>query len=270
MKPTASPAIHRADNEIAHGRFLSQGDPEALWGWGTDAGRLRAKRRAELILEAAGLGPGAQALELGCGTGNFTEAFAKSGARLLAVDISPDLLERAAQRNLPVDQVAFQAARFEDLDLPNRFDAVIGSSVLHHLELEPALEKILELLRPGGMLAFAEPNLLNPQVFLERKLQFLPLFSYVSPDETAFVRWRLAARLARIGFVDISLTPFDWLHPATPPALIPWIKRFEGLVERTPVAREFAGSLLIRARRPRSAILPAGTGASSAPLARGA
>lgn len=264
MKPTASPATHRADNEIAHGRFLSQGDPEALWGWGTPAGKLRAERRAELILDAARLGPGAQALELGCGTGNFTEAFAKSGASLLAVDISPDLLERAAQRQLPVDQVTFQAARFEDLRLPSRFDAVIGSSVLHHLELEPALEKIMELLRPGGVLAFAEPNLLNPQVFLERKLQFLPCFSYVSPDETAFVRWRLAAQLARIGFVDISLTPFDWLHPATPPALIPWIKRIEGLVERTPVAREFAGSLLIRARRPHMVAV------ASAPLARGA
>ena len=130
------------------------------------------------------------------------------------------------------------------------FDAVIGSSVLHHLELPAALEKMFALLRPGGVLSFAEPNLLNPQVCAERNLRFLPCFRYVSPDETAFVRWTLARTLRTIGFHHVRIEPFDWLHPATPRPLIPVVRGLGWTLERLPLAREFAGSLCIRAVRP--------------------
>jgi SAM-dependent methyltransferase len=238
--------MSRAVNEVAHGRFLADSDPEAVWGWKTPAGQIRAARRSRLIAEGAGLGPGVRALEIGCGTGNFTEAFARTGATLVAIDISPELLTRAHSRGFDVNQVRLVCGRFEDLPADDRFDAVIGSSVLHHLELEPALRTMRRLLKPGGVLSFAEPNMRNPQVYLERHLRFL--FSYVSPDETAFVRGSLAALLTREGFEDISITPFDWLHPATPPALIPAVQRCGSLFEQLPGVRECAGSLLIRAR----------------------
>jgi hypothetical protein len=121
--------------------------------------------------------------------------------------------------------------------------------VLHHLDLDAALDTAHLLLRPGGYLSFAEPNLLNPQVFLERRFASLPMFSYVSPDETAFVRWRLAGTLARHGYTDIRITPFDWLHPATPPWLIEPVRQLSRLLERTPLVRECAGSVAITCRR---------------------
>jgi hypothetical protein len=92
--------------------------------------------------------------------------------------------------------------------------------------------------------------MLNPQVFLERRLQFLPIFSYTSPDETAFVRWRLSRTLERHGLTDVGITPFDWLHPSTPPALIPVVRALSAFIEAVPLAREFSGSLSIRARKP--------------------
>ena len=49
-------------------------------------------------------------------------------------------------------------------------------------------------------MSFAEPNMLNPQVYLERRFHYLPMFAYTSPDETAFVRWKLAAKLRKAGF----------------------------------------------------------------------
>src|SRR5215211_7040503 len=91
----------RADNEIAHGGLLASHDPERTWGWGTPAGRLRACRRAGMIAAGAQLGPGKRALELGCGTGQFTEMLAQFGGQLLAVDISPNLLDLARARGLP-------------------------------------------------------------------------------------------------------------------------------------------------------------------------
>src|SRR3982751_3149942 len=81
----------RSQREILHGRQLATlGDPELIWNWATPAGQARAKRRAKLLAEAARPQPGMSVLEVGCGTGLFTEMLAAYGAHILAVDISPN------------------------------------------------------------------------------------------------------------------------------------------------------------------------------------
>lgn len=241
----------RYTHEIEHGKYLASQGAEATWGWGTPAGQQRSIRRGRLIAEAAQLASGMKALEIGCGTGLFTRLFAKSGARILAVDISQDLIDLANQSLLSKGNVTFRAVPFEDPSLAQEgpFDAVIGSSVLHHLEVKPALQRIFELLKPGGSLSFAEPNMLNPQVAAERSF-LRPLFKYVSPDETAFVRWSLGRQLFSIGFTEIRIKPFDWLHPAIPAGLIKTVKAIGQVFEVIPFIREFSGSLLISAKRP--------------------
>lgn len=241
------PLSRRGSSEVAHGHMLAEKNPEEIWGWGSPAGRLRARRRAALIAGGAGLASGVNAIEIGCGTGLFTEMFAASGARITAVDISPDLLAIARRRQLP--SVAFRQQALEECDVDGPFDAVIGSSVAHHLDLTCTWTKIFSMLKPGGRLSLAEPNLLNPQVFCERR--FRSFFPYVSKDETAFVRSRLGRDLERAGFESISIVPFDWLHPSTPVALIPVVRRTGAVLERLWFIREFAGSLLITATRPR-------------------
>ena len=240
----------RAKHEITHGEFLAARNTEVVWGWETPAGRIRAKRRAELVATAAGLKPGVRALEVGCGTGLFTEFFVKTGATIVAVDISPDLLEKAKSRDLPQERVQFLCQRFEDIDSQDPFDAIIGSSVLHHLAVESALDTVRNLLKPEGAMVFAEPNMLNPQIFAERTFLRRRL-KHISPDETAFVRWSLQKLLERMGFNEIILLPFDWLHPHTPRAMIPLASSIGNLLERLIILREFAGSLLIQCKRPK-------------------
>lgn len=252
--------------EIRHGELLAAGDTEALWGWGTPAGRKRVERRGRLISLGGGLGPDQRVLEVGCGTGLFTEIFAATGADVTAVDLSPVLLAKARARQLPAGRVRFLEKPFEECEVDGPFDAVIGSSVLHHLELGRALPKLFALLKPGGRFSFAEPNMLNPQVWAER--HFRRFFPYVSPDETAFVRWSLRQQLATLGpassgengqaadavrplgFTDIDIVPFDWLHPAVPPSMIGPVLAVGACLEKLPLLREFAGSLLITARKP--------------------
>lgn len=236
----------RALNEIEHGKFLASQGAEATWGWGSPAGKRRAERRAALVASAANLGPGKTAIELGCGTGMFTQVFTASGAQVTGNDVSPELIELAKEQN---PGVQFICSRFEDLPASTTYDAVIGSSVLHHLEIEQALAKSYEILKPGGHFAFAEPNMLNPQVFAERTF-LRKLLAYVSPDETAFVRWPLARLLARHGFVDIHIKPFDWLHPAIPQPLIRPTEAAGRVLEALPLVREFSGSLLIHCLKP--------------------
>lgn len=240
----------RASHEIAHGEKLAATDPERVWGWGTAAGRVRAARRAALIARGAGLGPGRRALEVGCGTGLFTEHFAGTGAELVAVDISEPLVERARQRGLPPERVRFLCRPFEECDVDGPFDAVIGSSVLHHLDLERASARMFALLRPGGVLSFAEPNMLNPQIFIQKNVPAVKAWLGDSPDETAIVRWRFRRVLEGLGFTAVSIEPFDWLHPATPRAAIPFVRGLSRRLERVPFIREFAGSVYIRAVRP--------------------
>jgi 2-polyprenyl-3-methyl-5-hydroxy-6-metoxy-1,4-benzoquinol methylase len=236
----------RFAHEVDHGKYLAAGSAEEIWGWGTPAGQLRAKRRAAIILEGAAVTASSRVIEVGCGTGLFTAAFAESGAEIVAVDISPDLLAVAAKRNLA--RVRFVEKNFEDCELEGPFDAVIGSSILHHLDIERALPSMFNLLKPGGRLSFAEPNMLNPQIFCER--HFRSFFPQVSPDETAFVRGKLRRQLQACGFEGIAIRPFDWLHPATPPSLISIVSTLGRAFERVWPVNEFAGSLSIRAERP--------------------
>lgn len=233
---------------MAHGIRLAAADAELAWGWGSPAGKRRAARRADLIADAAGMGPRSRVLEVGCGTGLFTAFFAARGSRIVALDLSGQLLQKARERCLPPSQVQLMETALEEFPAGDSFDAVIGSSVLHHLDIPPSLEKIFGLLRPGGMMAFAEPNMLNPQVFSERK--FRRWFRRVSPDETAFVRWQLKNALCRSGFERVRIVPFDWLHPATPAKLVPLVQGIGRFMEKIPGIREFSGSLLISARRP--------------------
>ena len=241
----------RARHEIEHGKLLAaSGNPETIWWWGSPAGQKRAQRRGQLLTQGAQLKPGLRVLEVGCGTGLFTEMMAQSGASILAVDISPDLIELARKRVYPVGTVELAVMRFEDCDINEPFDAIVGSSVLHHLDIPLALRRMYELLKPGGMLVFAEPNMLNPQIFLQRNIGFLRESVGESPDETAIRRWELAKQLATVGFSQIDIRNTDWLHPSTPPTFIPLLWNVGLVLEHIPFIREFSGSVLIRAQRP--------------------
>jgi 2-polyprenyl-3-methyl-5-hydroxy-6-metoxy-1,4-benzoquinol methylase len=240
----------REQHEIQHGKYLAaSGNPELLWNWDTPAGKLRATRRGKLIREAAKLKAGDRVLEIGCGTGLFTEMLAESQANILAVDISPDLIELAMRRSLTSSQVEFRVMAFEESPLNNPFDAIVGSSVLHHLDINLALPHIYKLLKPKGVLVFAEPNMLNPQIWAERNIPAIRKRNHVSEDETAFIRWELAKKLKQTGFKNTVIQNIDWLHPATPSPLIPFIRQLGLYLECIPLVKEFSGSLLIYAER---------------------
>lgn len=240
----------RLAREIEHHRQIAD-QAEIIWSWDSPSGRRRAQRRAELFVEAGGLGPGARALELGCGTGLFLEKVAACGAGLAGLDLSEDLLARARQRVGPAPNVRLVRGNAEDLPFPSgAFDAVYGSSVLHHLDLERALGETLRVLRGGGRAVFAEPNIVNPQVAFMFYVGLTKKYFGVSPDEMAFSRFRAARALRAAGFTEIAVKPFDYLHPATPAGWIDRVARLGMWLEAVPLLREVSGSLLLTARRP--------------------
>ena len=235
--------------EIEHGLLIAE-QAEQVWNWASPAGTERARRRAELILKAAGVEADARILELGCGTGLFTRTFAHTGCQIVALDVSEPLLEQARART-DNPRVEYRLGDAEQLDEPDAsFEAVLGSSILHHLNLGPALAEMFRVLKPAGRFAFAEPNMMNPQIALQRNVPLLRRWAGESPEETAFFRGRLARQLRAVGFVGVRVTPFDFLHPAVPAPLIGIVDRVGRFVERVPVLREISGSLLITGSKP--------------------
>jgi len=206
----------RIAKEIQHGRFLAQHGAGEIWNWEGPAGKLRWARRVKMLSNH--LRPGMSVLELGCGIGYFTRELARSGADIVAIDVSPELLE-IAKVDCAAENVRYEIQNACALSYPDAvFDSVVGSSVLHHLEI--AIQKNIP--------------------WIKRKLGD-------SPDETAFFRWPLQRSLERTGFRDVRIDPFDFLHPKTPPSIVNRLNALGRFFERMPVASEFAGSLYIRA-----------------------
>lgn len=114
------------------------------------------------VLEAARTWPGAQVVDLGCGTGQISLPVALRGAQVLAVDVSPAMVERlqseAQQRGLlSIDALALP---IEELALPpGCVDLVVSSYALHHLrdaDKARLVSAAYGWLRPGGRLVVAD------------------------------------------------------------------------------------------------------------------
>ncbi len=237
----------RVAKEIEHGRFLAQHGAGEIWNWEGHAGKLRWARRVTMLSNH--LRMGMRALELGCGTGYFTRELARSGAHIVAVDVSPELLE-IARTDCSTTNISYEIQNACAMSYPDAvFDSVVGSSVLHHLNIKEAVREIYRVLKVGGTIYFTEPNMLNPQIAIQKNVPWVKRKLGDSPDETAFFRWPLRRLLKETGFRDVQIDPFDFLHPKTPSPLVNSLNAIGRFLESVPVVSEFAGSLYIRAVR---------------------
>jgi ubiquinone/menaquinone biosynthesis C-methylase UbiE len=240
----------RQENERKHGEFLSQQDPEQIWGWKSLIGQIRWQKRLQLLMSH--VTTSMDILEVGCGTGILTRELAQKCTTVTAIDISPDLLKYARQKLAAYTNFTLETGDAHRLSYQDQsFDMVIGNSILHHLDSQACLLEFLRVLKPGGFIAFAEPNMKNPQIFLQKNIPYLKKLAGDSPDETAILRGKMHKLLKKQGFEQIQLLPFDFLHPSTPNILIPYVNRLSFTLEKTPLVREIAGSIFISARKTR-------------------
>ena len=89
--------------------------------------------------------------------------------------------------------------------------------------------------------------MLNPQIAIQKNVPWIKRWLGDTPAETAFFRWPLRRLLEQIGYRDIRIDPFDFLHPKTPVRLNNPVNQFGRFLEKMPVISDFAGSLYIRA-----------------------
>ena len=113
--------------------------------------RVRPGYPAELIDAALAGAEVRRVLEVGCGTGQLTEALAARGLEVEAVEPGANLAALARRR---VPELRIRAGRFEDVALPQAgYDAVFSATAFHWVDTSLGWAKAAAVLRPRGRLA---------------------------------------------------------------------------------------------------------------------
>jgi SAM-dependent methyltransferase len=110
---------------------------------------------------------GKRVLVYGCGPANEAKRLVDAGALFVSgIDISEAEVAvawRQAHEGRYADRVAFRAGDAHDTGYPDgSFDLVVGSAIIHHLDIPRALPEIRRILAPGGRAVFLEPLAHNP------------------------------------------------------------------------------------------------------------
>jgi SAM-dependent methyltransferase len=91
-------------------------------------------------------------LDVGCGDGMLAADLVDLGVtEVVAVDVNATVLERARERHAG-RRIAWLEGDFMTVPLERgSFDAVLSVATLHHLDMESALRRCADLVRPGGV-----------------------------------------------------------------------------------------------------------------------
>jgi SAM-dependent methyltransferase len=217
-------------------------------------GDFYAAKLVEVAARGLGIGPQDRVLEVGAGFGRFSFALLERCASLVAADLSERALAtldatRAAQ-GIVAERIATRCldlARFDPAELGERFRAIAGFFILHHLpDAADTIRRLAGALAPGGVMAFVEPNRRNP-LFLAQ-VACCPDMSWA--EEKGM--FGLSARAIEAAFRDAGLEVLPTRRfGCFPPQLVNrfgWARSIEAGVERARVFEPLLPFLLLRAR----------------------
>ncbi len=118
-------------------------------GWSAASYAANARFVADLglpLLDLLAPRAGERVLDLGCGDGVLTQAIAASGAHVVGVDGSPDMVAAARARGVDARVMDGQRLAFDD-----EFDAVFSNAALHWMpDAEAVIDGVARALKPGG------------------------------------------------------------------------------------------------------------------------
>jgi len=144
---------------------LWQAAPEAIQRFGAQAldyDRYRPRYPEGVfddIVQIADISAGSEVIEIGAGTGIATEPLVRRGLSMTAIEPSPEM---AALGHAKLgDSALVFVGRFEEYEAPGPVQLVAAFNAWHWVEPEVAVNRVAELLAPGGCLAMVWTEVLS-------------------------------------------------------------------------------------------------------------
>ncbi len=151
-------------------------------------------------LELSGLKPGSMTLDLGCGSGVFTQLLQERGLQVAGLDLSEALVAVGKQR---APHLPFIVGDAETLPVRSgTLDGLVLSGLIHHLpDPAPLAREAYRVLKPGGVFAAFDPNRHNPFMRLYRD-RSSPFYSCkgLTPNERPIIAGQVARVFGGAGF----------------------------------------------------------------------
>lgn len=169
-------------------------------------------------------------LDLGCGTGDLTNEIASKGAKVIGLDQSESMLEKARTKFGEIEFVNADAASFQ---LPEKVDAVFSNAALHWItKQDQVLNSIYNNLKPNGRLVAelgakgnVEKIVNSIQTVIKNEdykpVEMSDIFYFPSPGEYATL---LEKNGFRVEFMQLFERPTMIMN--VPQGFIDWIKVF--------------------------------------------
>ena len=184
--------------------------------------------------EDHGPGPKPRLLDYGCGTGILLSIMRRLGfgGTLDGCDVSSGMLEEAARTWKDGKQPEFRLIEDGNAPYPDqRFDVIVISGVLHHVEpsqRKPVYQDLVRLLTPGSRVYVFEHNPLNPVTRW--------VVSRVPIDKNAVL---LSADEVRKGLTDVGLVDIRTRYLMFFPPRLRLLRYFENWLRWCPIGGQY-------------------------------
>ena len=139
--------------------------------------------------------PGETILDLACGQGFFSRAFAEKGANVVGADIAPELIEKAGNKDSLGTKTVFVVTPSHDLSMIEKgtIDKIVIVLALQNIEkIKETMEECTRVLKKGGALfivlnhpAFRVPKRSSWGFDEDSNVQYRRIDAYLSESKNA-------------------------------------------------------------------------------------
>lgn len=188
-------------------------------------------------------------LEIGCGTGKYTEIFKTFTDSLTAIDISSGMIDEAKKINPEVDFYIGDCEELSDFE-DSSFDIVVGIyTFAYYPNKLKALNSIKRVLRPGGIFFNLDMNGLSP------------IYAYTAYKKTnnmdiwhKYIKENTLKNLSKLydnaGFTIIHKNNINWVPHTLSKKYVNLCSPIDKIFSKIPIIRQYALRIVIIAKKP--------------------
>jgi ubiquinone/menaquinone biosynthesis C-methylase UbiE len=159
------------------------------------------------MLKAADIRPTDTLLDIGCGAGLQTSLLARKAGRVIGIDVSENVINRAKSEQHELDKqgkIEFRCTPLETAGFAaGQFDKIYSVCVLEHIPNdEEVLREAFRVLKPGGSLVMSIDSLatITDEELKRQHREKFWVLRYYTPEG-------IRAMLEGIGFTGVTVTP---------------------------------------------------------------